>query len=171
MIPRKSAALPGAVAVVLVLVMAFPAAGQEPAACSYAECALRIEGSLVVRGVEPTIVAPVREFRLATVRLEGTMPDSARTHFQEFERLAASASPWFLAEDVLYWTDAAATAYFLGSLLFGGREKAARIAFPISLLASLGQEIVGDQAEQRMERAEVELSRGVWWYNRGLDRD
>ncbi|NIP79315.1 MAG: hypothetical protein GWM90_08925 [Gemmatimonadetes bacterium] len=147
------------------------AAAQEASPCPYAQCALRIEGSLVVRGAEPTIVASLREFRLDRIHLSGPIPDSALTHFREFERLADSAAPWFLAKDVLYWTDAAATAYFLGSLLFGGRDKAARIAFPVSLLASLGEEITGDKAEAKMEAAEVELARGVWWYNRELPRD
>lgn len=169
--------LVGLLLTVTIAAAASPAGAQEPvgpadsSGCTYASCALRIEGPLLVRGAQPTIVAPVREFRLATTRLPGLMPDSARLHFQQFERLAADAAPWFLAERVLYWTDAAATAYFIGALLFGGREKAARIAFPISLLASLGQDITGDTAEEKMERAEVELSRAVWWYNRALPRD
>jgi hypothetical protein len=128
----------------------------EPA-CTYRECALRIEprwlGTAVVQGAEGQIVA--------RVGMAGTRPalgtlvvrsDSAVVHARRFERLAPRAAAATLA----------------GSLLFVVPALADQDDPAVVLGASVGGAALTLYGTVALLRAQRALSRSIWWYNESL---
>lgn len=144
-----------------------PVEGQRPTRCAYDDCALRIEGGLVMEGLEGEPVGSLRNMQILE-RID--FPERTRPQLEDFEEAVRSAARWDRAESVFQWIGAAAGLFLLGSIPFGKTEQALDIAVPVSIVTSSGALIMDQVSSKRIDRAELALGRAIWWYNRDLTR-
>lgn len=141
--------------------------GQRPARCGYDDCALRIEGILVLEGREGR---PVGSLRNTQILQRIDFPERTRPYLEDFEEAVRSAARWNRAKSMFDWIGVGAGLFFLGSVPFGKAEQALDIAVPVSLVSYSGALIMGQMSNRRTARAELALGRAAWWYNRDLIR-
>jgi hypothetical protein len=151
---------------ILLLVSATPlSVAQSPSgtqgSCSYDQCALRLEGSDLFRGVQST--KPVGRLRLwggpRLAELVGTA-DSARIHALRFDANYATGMRLSFVGGLLL-------APVILDAVRGGsgmmrREHQIYLSVPGAAFVFIGG--------VKMRTANVALSRAIWWYNRDLPR-
>jgi hypothetical protein len=150
-----------AVSIATVALCSSSAFGQ--AACSYDECALRLEpawfGEALVRGHGGAKVGLVGGFGGPRLGHLAQRSDSARLYLQAYDR---DYTPGAVTATL---GAAAATVAWLAAAENEGiheRRNWTIIALAGTLLTWHGA--------RRVERAHRALSRGIWWYNRDLPR-
>jgi len=144
-------------ATLLVLAVALsaarPAAAQEPAACTYDACALRVEDNRIVRGARGAQVARWGLFQ--TPELTSLVQGSAQAeeHARIFDRTAPRAQ----------WVSLAGAL-----LLVAPRLNDDRHTSDVELGAVISGAALTLYGATLQVRAQRALSRAVWWYNRDL---
>lgn len=137
-------------------------------ACSYDDCALRLEGARVLRGQVGTRVGQLRVF--SATRLEplvGSASDSARLYANEFDRNYGTGARWAAVGGLGLGV---VTAFLIDrrasrgeSNEWEGRHWAMAGGLVVSIAAS-------EYGTRRLRRAHRALSRAIWWHNRELPR-
>jgi hypothetical protein len=143
----------------LALVLAAPLAAQNPATCSYAECALRVRSAgfttpaAIVRGQNDSVVVVLPGFN-ARLAAHFTRPDSVYYHALRYDTYNRRA---FLANI------AGPVAFVLGSFFTDWSDR------PVSSALMMGSALaITVYGGHVANVAADELSRTIWWYNREL---
>jgi hypothetical protein len=133
-------------------------------ACSYDACALRQEGSHIVRGMAGERVGGIGFF--GALRLEPIVStsDSARANARIFDRDYRQGTAFM-------WTGAAISiipfVFYSQPSSFSEPDSRRDAALIASALSGLVLEIWGSRKVERARRA---LGRALWWYNRELSK-
>lgn len=141
------------------LMCAAPVAAQTPAACSYADCALRLRAATfttpaaLVRGQHDSVVVALPGFS-ARLAPHFPSPDSAYFHALRYDTYNRRA---FIANI------AGPAAFVIGSLFTDWSDRP--ISSALMMGTALGITVYGGHLTNV---ASDELSRTVWWYNREL---
>lgn len=150
-----------AVSIAVLALCSTAARGQ--AACTYDECALRLEpswfGETLVRGQGSTKVGTVSAFGGSRLGHIIQQPDSARMYIQTYDR---NYTPGALVATL--GGIAAAVSWFVVAANEGRHE---RRNWTVIAVAATGVSWYG---AHRLDVAQRALSRGIWWYNRDLPR-
>lgn len=139
----------------LIALAVTPASGQEPAACTYDDCALMLKsGFLGTRLVRGTAETPIASLILFAPRLHfmGGRSDSAGRFYASFRSKRNSGT----------WLTFAGAALFAGALIVDGESEELAIGLAVTGFGSLMFGAI------RAWSGQNDLARAVWWYNRGL---